>query len=177
MCGLGRVIHSDGLCKEKSIVALVSLRRIHSTSTSNRYSLQLPRLLCIEIMLLLLLVVMIYLLLLPHLMLVKPELMRIHAPKIYITISAIYSPSIGHSSGTGDFQRRGQGAYTNDANYSHDEAQEVGRGPGIDNNAEAEESDEDNEEKPGNDESCSLDVRRSRLSCRIHGANFRRRPG
>ena len=123
MCGLGRVIHPDGLCKEKSIVALVSLRRIHSTSTSNRCSLQLPRLLCVEIMLL---VVMIYLLLLPHLMLVKPDVMRIRAPRIYTTISAIYSPGIGHSSGTGDFQRRGQGAYTNDANYSHDEAREVG---------------------------------------------------
>ena len=132
MCGLGRVIHSDGWRKEKSIVALVSLRKIHNTSqlvTVVPLLLLLLLLLCIEIMLLmllLLLVLMISLLLLPHLMLVKPGVMRIHAPRIYTTISAIYSPSIGRSSGAGHFQRRGQGAYTNNANYSHDEAREVG---------------------------------------------------
>jgi hypothetical protein len=131
MCGLGRVIHSDGWRKEKSIVALVSLRKIHNTSQLvTVVPLLLLLLLCIEIMLLmlllLLLVLMISLLLLPHLMLVKPGVMRIHAPRIYTTISAIYSPIIGRSSGAGDFQRRGQGAYTNNANYSHDEAREVG---------------------------------------------------
>lgn len=131
MCGLGRVIHSDGWRKEKSIVALVSLRKIHNTSQLVTVVplLLLLLLLCIEIMvlmLLLLLVLMISLLLLPHLMLVKPGVMRIHTPRIYTTISAIYSPSIGRSSGAGDFQRRGQGAYTNNTNYSHDEAREVG---------------------------------------------------
>ena len=141
-------------------VALVSLCEIYNTSQLvTLVLLQLLLLLCIEIMLLLLLVLMISLLLLPHLMLVKPEVMRIHGPSIYPAIPAIHSPSIGPSSGAGDFQRRGQGAYTNDANYGHDEAREVGRGPGIDDNAEAEESDKDNEEKPRNDESCSLDVR------------------
>lgn len=40
MCGLGRVIHSDGRCKEKSIVALVSLyKNPQRFTTSNRYSI------------------------------------------------------------------------------------------------------------------------------------------
>jgi hypothetical protein len=107
MCGLGRVIHSDGKCKEKSIVALVSLAK--STTLSSQLVTVVPLLLlflwCMEIMLLLLQVLMVSLLLLPHLMLLKPEVMRIHVPSIYTTISAIHSPSIGHSSGAGNFQR------------------------------------------------------------------------
>ena len=141
---------------EKSIVALVSLYKIHNTSQLVTVLPLLLLLLCIEIMLLLLLVLMISLLLFPLLMLLKPEVMRIHAPGISTTISAIHSPSIGHSSGAGDFQKRGQGAYTNNANYGHGEAREVGWGLAIDDNAETEESDKDNEEKPGDDESRSL---------------------
>jgi hypothetical protein len=128
MCDLGRVIHSDGQCKEKSIVTLVSRCKIHNTSqlvTVVPLLLLLLLLLCMEIMLLLLLVPIISLLLLPHLMLLKPEAMGIHVPSISTTISAIHSASIGHSSGAGDFQRRGQGAYTNNANYGHGEAREV----------------------------------------------------
>jgi|SRR5947209_367643 len=112
-------------CKEKSMVALVSLHKIHNTSQLVTVLPLLLLLLGIEVMLLLLLILLISLLLLPHLVLAKPEVMRIHAPSVYTTISAIYYPSLGHSSGAGDSHRRGQGAYTNDTNYSHDKAREV----------------------------------------------------
>ena len=40
MCDLGRVIHSDGQCKEKSIVTLVSLcKNPQHFATSNRCSI------------------------------------------------------------------------------------------------------------------------------------------
>lgn len=141
MCGLGRVIHSDGRCKGKVNCSLSFA--LQNPQHSSQLVTVLPLLLLLlrmEIMLLLLLVLMISLLLLllfRHLMLLKPKVMRIHVPSISTTISAILSPSIGHSSSAGDFQQRGQGAYTNNANYGHGEARDVGWGLAIDDNAEA----------------------------------------
>ena len=114
------------------------------------------------ILLLLLLVLIVSASLIPHLMLIEPLVVVIHAPSIYRACTAIRpanvdAASIGPSAGAGEFQRRGKNGEAEHADDGHGEAGVVGCVLGLEeDDAEAEEGDEDDEEEPGDGESGSV---------------------